>query len=71
MKPVFFQPISESPPMIAGKVKVKVSGCFRTDDGAREYLRIMSFIGTARKHGKNAYEAIVHALSGDLDYIFC
>ena len=53
------------------KVKVKVSGCFRTDDGAREYLRIMSFIGTARKHGKNAYEAIHHALSGDLDYIFC
>ena len=53
------------------KVKVKVSGCFRTDDGARDYLRIMSFIGTARKHGKNAYEAINHALSGDLEFIFC
>ncbi len=53
------------------KVKVKVSGCFRANEGARDYLRIMSFIGTARKHGKNAYEAINHTLSGDFDYIFC
>jgi len=53
------------------KVKLKVSGCFRTDDGAWDYLKIMSFVGTARKHGKNAYEAICSALSGDPDYIFC
>jgi transposase len=53
------------------KVKLKVSGCFRTNEGAKDYLRIMSFVGTARKHGKNAYEAIYSALSGDPDYIFC
>lgn len=33
------------------KVKTKVSGCFRTEAGAEDYLRIMSYVGTAKKHG--------------------
>ena len=52
------------------KVKTKVSGCFRTEEGARDYLKIMSYVGTAHKHGYNAYEAIKSAISGHPDFIF-
>ena len=52
------------------KVKTKVSGCFRTEEGARDYLKIMSYVGTAHKQGYNAYEAIKNALSGHPDFIF-
>ena len=52
------------------KVKTKVSGCFRSMEGAQEYLTIMSYIGTARKHGINPYEAIRSGLSGNPDIIF-
>lgn len=52
------------------KVKTKVSGCFRTEDGARDYLKIMSYVGTAHKHGFNAYEAIKNAFSGTPEFIF-
>ena len=46
------------------KVKTKVSGCFRTDQGARDFLRIMSYVGTAKKQGVNAFKAIRQALAG-------
>ena len=46
------------------KVKTKVSGCFRTPDGARYFLRIMSYVGTARKQGIRPFEAILKAVSG-------
>ena len=52
------------------KVKTKVSGCFRTEDGAKDYLKIMSYVGTAHKHGFNAYEAIKNAFSGTPEFIF-
>ena len=52
------------------KVKTKVSGCFRTEEGARDYLKIMSYIGTAHKQGYNAYEAIKNAISGNPNFIF-
>lgn len=52
------------------KVKTKVSGCFRTEDGARDYLKIMSYVGTVPKHGFNAYEAIKRAFSGTPEFIF-
>lgn len=52
------------------KVKTKVSGCFRTEEGARDYLKIMSYIGTAHKQGHNAYDAIRKAFSGCPDFIF-
>lgn len=52
------------------KMKTKVSGCFRTEEGARDYLKIMSYVGTARKQGYNAYKAIKNAISGHPDFIF-
>lgn len=52
------------------KVKTKVSGCFRREEGAQEYLTIMSYIGSAHKHGINAFTAIREALNGNLDIIF-
>lgn len=52
------------------KVKTKVSGCFRTEEGARDYLKIMSYVGTAHKQGYNAYKAIKNAISGHSDFIF-
>lgn len=52
------------------KAKTKISGCFRTMDGAQEYLDIMSYASTARKLGYNAYWAIQNAISGDPMLIF-
>ena len=40
------------------KVKLKISGCFRSLNGAQYFARIRSYIGTARKQGVNAFEAI-------------
>lgn len=52
------------------KVKTKVSGCFRSEEGAQEYLTIMSYIGSAHKHGINAFTAIREALNGNSEIIF-
>jgi transposase len=52
------------------KTKTKVSGCFRSLDGARDYLKIMSYVGTAKKQKLNAYEAIRRAILGTPDIIF-
>jgi len=41
------------------KARMKISGCFRTLDGARVFAKIRSLISTARKHGLG----ILHALS--------
>lgn len=46
------------------KVKQKVSGAFRTAEGAAMFCAIRSYISTARKHGLNAIDAIHAALIG-------
>lgn len=51
------------------KVKTKVSGCFRTEQGARDYLKIMSYIGTAKKNHVNVHEAIRQAIVGDIQWL--
>ena len=51
------------------KTKTKVSGCFRTEGGAQDYLDIMSYISTGRKHGVSAYEALTAAFAGNAEIV--
>jgi transposase len=46
------------------KVKQKVSGGFRTLEGAKQFGRIRGYISTARKNAKNVFEAIRDAFDG-------
>ena len=46
------------------KVKQKISGCFRTKNGAVEFAHLRSYISTARKQGHAALASIHAALLG-------
>jgi transposase len=46
------------------KVQQKISGCFRTLQGARSFCRIRSYISTCRKQGRNIWEAMQMAVQG-------
>ena len=46
------------------KVKEKISGCFRTIDGAQMFCRIRSYISTTRKQGSNIMKALELAVQG-------
>lgn len=46
------------------KIKQNVSGSFRTQDGADSFCHIRSYISTARKQARNAFSAILDALTG-------
>lgn len=51
------------------KTKVKVSGCFRSDSGAQDYLDVMSYLSTGRKHNVNVFEALTAAFAGNADIV--
>lgn len=40
------------------KLQQKISGCFRTLKGARAFCAVRSYVGTSRKHGVTAFEAL-------------
>jgi transposase len=46
------------------KLQQKVSGCFRTDEGARRFCRIRSYISTLRKQGRGVLPGLEGACRG-------
>lgn len=46
------------------KVRLKISGCFRTTHGAEHFARIRSYLSTARKQNLNILDSITSAMRG-------
>ena len=46
------------------KVKQKISGCFRSKEGATSFANIRSYIDTMRKNGFCIMDAIGQAIAG-------
>jgi len=46
------------------KVRLKISGCFRTICGAEHFARIRSYLSTARKQNRNILDSITSAIKG-------
>jgi transposase len=46
------------------KLQQKISGCFRTSDGARCFCRVRSYLSTARKQGHSLLSSLERAFNG-------
>jgi transposase len=46
------------------KLKQKISGCFRSDDGAKMFCRIRGYLSTLRKQDRNILNALIALFSG-------
>jgi transposase len=47
------------------KLKLKISGTFRSEDGANAFARIRGYISTLKKQGLNVLHALTKAFLGD------
>lgn len=47
------------------KLQQKISGCFRSWDGARQFARLRSYLSTIRKQGLSVWEALGSLFEGD------
>ena len=47
------------------KLQQKISGCWRTSEGADRFLAIRSYLSTARKHGKRPIEVLCKLAAGE------
>lgn len=51
------------------KLKQKISGCFRTELGARIFCRVRSLISTLKKQGKNVWNNLCHLFSNPTQFV--
>lgn len=50
------------------KVRQKISGCFRTMQGAKNFARIRSYLSTVRKNRLNILNSIINSLAAQPEY---
>jgi transposase len=46
------------------KLQQKISGCWRTTNGAEHFLRVREYLSTARKQGQQAFDVLVALFEG-------